>query len=309
MINATESVLKSAGFQVSERCSARPSCFCLVTRKDADLVFFNLPNDLGNISQRDALELKTLSAWFSAAPLFIGDATREKPLEDDTVYSRYGIHAVTPKTLKDVISHRMHPLVEAGPGGYFVQLDTEALRSQRQKLGLSVGKLAELLGVSRRTLYGYERGMTKASVTVAYNIEWVLGIPVVKPIDVFQPLSSNSGFFAAARRVVVRNRFLQLVMKRLNKCQFHVTPTLRSPFDFIAHSQQGTISILGGIACRDEKNLRQRAGEILSISKIVKAQPVFVTDGEFALDNVPMIRSQDLDEIKKPEDLVKSCNS
>jgi putative transcriptional regulator len=304
MLKTTESVLKTAGFQISEKCCARPSCFCLVARKDANLAFIKVPTDLGNISRRDASELKTISLWFAATPLFIGDKTREKPLEDDTIYSRYDIYAVTPKTLEDVVSRGMQPLVEAGPGGYFVQLDGEIVRKRRQKLGLSVGKLAELLGISRRTLYGYERGMAKASVLVAYNLEWVLGIPVVKPIDIFDSVPSSAGFLATAKRVIVRNRFLQTVLKRLNQCHFNVAPTMKAPFDFIAQCQESQLNILGGVACGEERNLDQRAKEILSICEVVKAQAVFVTDGKLVPDNIPSIRSQELNEMKYPKDLI-----
>jgi len=304
MLDAAESVLKTAGFQISEKCSARPSCFCLAARKDANLLFIKVPTDLGNISRRDSLELKAISSWFSATPLFIGDETREKPLEDDTVYTRYDIYAVTPKTLEDVVSRGMHPLMKAGPGGYFVRLDGEAVRKRRQKLGLSVGKLAEQLRISRRTLYGYERGMAKASVSAAYNLEWVLGIPVVKPMDIFEPVPSNEGFLAAAKRAIVKNRFLQMVLKKLVQCHFSVAPTTRAPFDFIAQSPEGQFNIIGGVAYREEKNLDQRAKEILSVSEIVKAQPVFVTDGELVPDKIPLIRSQELNEIKQPEDLI-----
>jgi len=304
MLNATESVLKTAGFQVSERCSARPSCFCLVARRDAQLTFVKVPKDLGNISRRDALELKKISSWFSATPLFIGDKTREKPLEDDTVYTRYNIYAVTSKTLEDVVSRGMHPLIEAGPGGYFVRLDGEAVKKRRQKLGLSVGKLAEQLRISRRTLYGYERGMAKASVSATYNLEWVLGIPVVKPINIFQPIPSSTGFLATAKRVIVKNRFLQIVLKRLTQCHFNVAPTTRAPFDFIAQSQEGGLNIIGGVAYRNERDLEQRTKEISSVSEVVKAQPIFVTDGKFVPDNIPLIRSEELNKIKLLEDLV-----
>ncbi len=304
MLNAAESVLKAAGFRVSEKCVARTCCFCLVARKGTNLAFLKVPTDLGNISQRDASELKTISAWFSGIPLFIGDKTREKPLEDDTIYSRYDVFALTLKTLEDVVSRGMHPLVEAGPGGYFVQLDGDALKNRRQKLGMSVGKLAEQLGISRRTLYGYERGLTKASVSIAYNLEWVLGIPLVKPIDVFQRIPLNAGFFATAKRVIVKNRFLLMVLKRLNQSQFNVAPIIKAPFDFIAQSKEGHINILGGVAYKEEKNLDQRAREILSISEVVKAQPVFVTDGDFIPDKVPSIRSDELNELKHPNDLI-----
>jgi putative transcriptional regulator len=304
ILEITESVLKTAGFQLSEKCCARPSCFCLVARKDANLTFIKIPNNLGNISYRDASELKTISSWFTATPLFIGEKTRDKPLEDDTIYSRYDVYAVTLKTLENVACREMHPLVEAGPGGYFVKLDGEAIRNRRQELGLSIGELAELLGISRRTLYGYEKGMAKASVSIAYNLEWVLGIPVVKPINVFDPVTSSSGFLATARRVIVKNRFLHAVLKRLKQCNLKVTPTVKAPFDFIARGQESQLYVLGGVACGEEKNLDQRAKEILSICEIVKAQPVFVSDGNFVPDNIPIIRSEELNRIKQPEDLI-----
>jgi len=305
MLNATESVLKTAGFQVSEKCSARPSCFCLTARKGTKLTLLRVQPDLGNISQRDSSELKAISAFFLGTPLFVSDKTREKPLEDDTVYTRYNVYAVTPKTLEDVVSRGMLPLMEAGPGGCFVQLDGDAVRRRRQKLGLSVGKLAEQLGISRRTLYGYERGMAKASVSAAYHLEWILGIPFVRPIDIFQAVSSDTGFFAAAKRVIVENRFLRVVLKRLAQCHFNVAPTMRAPFDFIAQSPESQLNIIGGVACKEERDLDQRTREILSISEIVKAQPVFVTDGKLVPNNdIPLILSEELNKIKQPGDLI-----
>jgi len=305
MLNAAESVLKTAGFQVSEKCSSRPSCFCLAARKGAQLTLLKVQPDLGNISQKDASELKRISSCFLGTSLFVSDKTREKPLEDDTVYTRYNVYAVTPKTLEDVVCHRMFPLMEAGPGGCFVQLDGDAVRNRRQKLGLSVGKLAEQLGISRRTLYGYERGMGKASVSAAYKLEWILGIPVVKPIDIFQTVPSDNSFFAAAKRMFVKNRFLRIVLQRLAQCHFNVAPTMRAPFDFIAQSPESQLNIIGGVTCTEEKDLDHRTNEILSISEIVKAQPMFVTDEKLVPNNdIPLIRSEELSKIKQPEDLI-----
>jgi len=305
MSNAAESVLKTAGFKISKRCSSRPSCFCMVARKDSDLAFIKVLPDLGKITLRDALELQTISSCFSATPLFLGDKSREKQLEDDTVYTRYEIYAATLKTLEDVVSRGMSPLVEAGPGGYYVRLDGEAIREVRMKLGLSVGKLAEQLRISRRTLYGYERGMAKASVSAAYNLEWILGIPVVKPIDIFKPVPPDMGFFATAKRLIIRNRFLQTVLKRLILCNFKVAATKRAPFDFIAQPPSENVNILGGVSCPRERNIDQRAEEILSISDVVKAQPLFVTDGKLVpYSNIPLIHSEELEKMRLAEDLV-----
>ena len=301
----TESLLRTAGFQVSEKCSARPSCLCLAARKDKQITFIKVQPDLGNISRRDASELRTICALFSGSPLFVSSKTREKPLEDDTVYTRYNVYAFTPKTLEDVVCRNLPPLVEAGPGGCFVRLDGEAVRTRRQKLGLSVGKLAEQLGVSRRTLYGYERGMAKASVSAAYNLEYTLGIPVVKPINIFQPYALGAGLLASAKRVIVRNRFLNLVVKKLAQIHFNVSPTARAPFDFVAQDEANKLSIIGAVVGKEEKDMNLRAKEILSVSEIVKAKPFLFTEDQLSLtQDIPLIGTDELAEMKNPEDLI-----
>jgi putative transcriptional regulator len=197
----------------------------------------------------------------------------------------------------------MLPLIEAGPGGYYVRLDGEAIRNRRQELSLSIGKLAEQLRISRRTLYGYERDMAKASISAAYNLEWILGIPLVKSIDIFQPVPPSRGFLASAKRMIVRNRFLQTVLKKFTHCRFRVAPTTRAPFDFIAQNPKNHINIIGGVAQEKEENIDQRTKEILSISEIVEAQPVFITDGKFVPENIPLIHAEELEKTRFLEDL------
>jgi putative transcriptional regulator len=304
ILKTAEVVLKTAGFKISNPCHSRPSCFCMIAKKDVDLIFIKIPADLGKTTLRDALELQAISSHFSGTPLFLCDMARETPLEDDTVYTRYDIYAVTPKTLEDYVTREMLPLVEAGPGGYYIRLDGEAIRRRRMKLGLSVGKLAEQLRISRRTLYGYEKGMAKASVSGAYNLEWILGIPVAQSIDIFKPVPSV-GFFAAAKRLITRNRFLRTVMKRLILCNFKVAATPRAPFDFIAQPPNENVNIIGGVVRRGERNIDQRVEEILSVSDIVNGQPVFITDGAFVPNNdIPWINSDELEKMNLAEDLV-----
>jgi putative transcriptional regulator len=305
MFDAAEQVLKTAGFKISKRCHSRPSCFCMVAGKDEDLTFIKVPADLGKISLKDTLQLHAIASYFSATPLFIGDKARERLLEDDTVYTRYDVYAVTLKTLEDILTSAMMPLVEAGPGGYYARLDGETIRERRMKLGLSVGKLAEQLRISRRTLYGYERGMAKAAVSAAYNLEWVLGVPVVQPIDIFKPVPPNVGFLATAKRLIIRNRFLKTVLKRLILCDFKVAATTRAPFDFVAQPPEEDMKIIGGVTRKGERSIDERAEEILSISDVVGAQPLFITDGKLAPDtDIPLIDSEELERISLAEDLV-----
>ena len=308
MLDTTESILGRAGFSISKRCVSRSSCFDIAARKGEQLAFIKMFTNIGNITPRDALELKAITNFFSAVPLFISNTIRRRPLEDDTVYERYNIYAITTKTLEDIVLNKMHPLVEAGPGGYYVSLNGNTIRETRQKLGLSIGKLAEMMSISRRTLYGYERDMTKASVLAAYNLEWALGTPVVTPIDIFVKVKQDSGIFSAAKRIIIRNRFLQAVIKKFTQINFTVTPITKAPFDFVAQFSEKRMKILGGVIRKREKNGEQRTAEIISISEVANAKPVLITDSvEFSdtkMQELPYIALEELAKIKHPYEFV-----
>ncbi len=308
MLNAVESILKKAGFKVSERCISRMSCFDFMAKKENQLTLIKIPKNICCISAKDASELHEISAYLPATPLLISNKMREKLLENDTVYTRYDIYAITLKTLKDIVFHGMHPLVEAGPGGYYVNLDGEKIRERRQSLGLSIGKLSEMLGISRRTLYGYERGIVKASVSVAYNLEWILGVPVVKPINVFERRKNReTSFFSTARRVFRRNRFLRLVLEKLAHLNLSIISTERAPFDFIAFYRKEKLKIIGGITTREESSIDRRTKEIMSISNLAEAKPILITDGIKVPNNdIPSFHHEELEKIKHVNDLVSS---
>jgi putative transcriptional regulator len=306
VLRLAEGALREAGFNISTRCVSRPSCFDFVARKGKSIAFFKIPPNLSNTCRREADELRTIAGFFGSAALFVCDKAKDKPLEDDTVYSRYGVYAISPGTLEDIVTRGFLPLVLAGPGGYYVRLDGAAIRRRRLKLGLSMGKLAESLGVSRRTLYGYEHSMAKASVSAAYKLEWFLGVPIVEPIDVFKPIRRTRRFLTAAKRALIRNRLLHGVLRWLRRCHFDVFPARKAPFDFVAECSETQLCLIGGVACSSDRNIDARTKEILSVSQIVNARSLFVTDGRQIPDNdIPLVHQKELAKIKDPKDLME----
>jgi len=304
MLAAPEAVLKEVGFKVSERCCSRPSCFDFAARKNETLVLIKVESDIDILSLNDSQELKAISQCVSAASLLLGEKTREKPLEDDTVYSRYDVLVVTPKTFENIVLRKAYPLIKAGPGGYYVEIDHESIKRRRQELGLSVGEIAEMIGISRRTLYGYERGMAKASVTAAYNLIWTLGIPVANPINVFEKSRyQRKCFLSSAKLAIARNKLLQKIFRKLARCR--ITTVKKAPFDFVINFPEEEMKIIGGVTNSKELELNRRVDEILSFSKVVKAHPILITEGrEPSTKDISCIRSEEISKIKKPEDLI-----
>lgn len=305
ILGNVQSLFKTANFHLSQNLITQPSCLDFAARRQSKLVFIKIQPNIGYIYEKDAYGLATLSKAFNATSLFICEKTRSKPLEDDTLYMRYGVGAITIRTLEDALIHGHGPLIEAGPGGYYVELDGGAIKKVRLEKGLSIGKTAEFLGVSRRTLYGYERGMAKASVLTAYRLAKILGIPVAKPIDLFQPLTKTKGFIATAKRIITESRIIRSIISKLRQLNFTVFQLKRAPFDFIAKNQKNQTTLIGAIAHKKEENFAIKIEDIANLSKIIGAQPIFVTDSDdLYIDSIPLIRRKDFEHIKCCDDLM-----
>lgn len=300
-----DTVLKEAGFAVSIECCSRRSCFDFAARKDGQAVFLKTQPDLGSFSLKDSRELKGISEFFAASSILIGERTRESPIADDTVYSRYAIPTITLRTLENVLLQKTRPLVQASPGGYYVEIDGEAIRRRRQELGLSVGEAAKLAGISRRTVYGYERNMAKASVTAAYNMMSTLGVPVAKSVDIFENSKQqhNCCFLTSARRIITKNTLLQKILKKFEN--YRITAVRRAPFDFVISVPGDRMHIIGGVARNQEPELNARVKEMLSVSRVVKARPILITEGRTSFGkSITCIDSEEFSRIGNPEDLI-----
>jgi putative transcriptional regulator len=296
--------LKEAGFQVSQICCSRPSCFDFAAKKDDKPVLIKTHSDVDTCSPQDSNELKIIASHVSAASLIISQKTHDKPLEDDTVYSRHAIFVVTEKTIKNIALQTANPLVYAGPGGYFVEIDGALVEKRRKELGLSVGKLAEMISVSRRTLYGYERGMAKASVTSAYNLEKTLGIPVVKPINILEKTrKQHQRLLMKATHAIAGQPLLHKVFRKFAFC--NISPVQKAPFDFIMNVPNEKYVIVGSIAMKGERHLSKRMEEILSVCRVVHAHPVLITEKRkpFSKD-ISCVCMDELSAMRTPEDLI-----
>jgi len=269
--------LKESGFQVSQICCSRPSCFDFAARKNDRTILLKVYSDVDTFSPQCARELKLIAGRVSAASLIISQQTHGKPLEDDTVYSRNGVFVVTEKSIRNIALQMANPLIYASPGGYSVEVDGELVEKRRKELGLSIGKLAIMIGVSRRTLYGYEKGMAKASVKSAYKLAKTLGVPVAKPVNVLKRTrKQRQCLLLKAKHAIIGRALLKKVFRKFAFCD--ISPVYRAPFDFIMNIPKSKGPIVGTVAVDGEKNLGKRTEEVISVCKVVHARPVLITE-------------------------------
>ena len=186
LINTTRAILAKAGYDVSSALSLRSICFDVVGRKDDKLLIIKILSNVDAFSRDNADEMKVLADALCASPLLIGERSSSGELEPGIVYSRFNIPILSNETLAEEVP----PFIFAAPGGLYVKLDSNLLKAVREERGISLGSLAEIAGVSRRTIQMYETGMG-AMIDAAMRLEEFLDVPIIEPVDPFEYKHEN----------------------------------------------------------------------------------------------------------------------
>ena len=298
LINTTRAILAKAGFDVSSALTIRGVCFDVVARLDQRVLIIKVLSNIDAFSKENAEEMKVLAEALSATPLVVGERSSSGALEPGIVYSRFNISIVSNETLADLLLEEAPPFIFAAPGGLYVKLDGDLLKSIREDRGISLGALAETAGVSRRTIQMYESGMG-AMIDAALRIEEYLGLPVIEPIDPFEFKSEERSREERTGREPIDT----FAVNQLCNLGFSVTPVTKSPFEAVSHNSKALM--LTGLGTDDAK-LIQKAVVASDIARIMDRFSVLIVECKHDRDNIDSTAVVSNDELKKidaPEDL------
>ena len=291
LINTTRAILAKAGFDVSSALSLRGICFDVVARMDDKVLIVKVLSNIDAFSKENAEEMKILANSLGATPLVTGERSSSGALDPGIVYSRFHISIVSNETLADLLLDEAPPFIFAAPGGLYVRLDSDLLKSVREERGISLGTLAESAGVSRRTIQMYESGMG-AMIDAALRIEEFLGLPIIEPIDPFT--------FRSEERM--REEYPEQVLNpssalaQLSNLGFTVTQVVKSPFEAVTNdSHTVMLTGVGG----DDNRLVQRAMVASELSRIIDRFSVIIVDRKSERDNINNTAVVSTDELQR----------
>ena len=296
-------ILGKAGFYISDAYAIRLPGFDIVARRDETLLIIKVLTNIDAISEDVAKELRTLSFLLKATPLLIGEKNGLNALEDDVVYLRFGIQAVTLSTLRSNILEGSPVKAYAAPGGLYVNLDREKLQRLRQEKNISLGAFAQYVRVSRRTVRMYEEGMS-ARIEIATRIEELLASPITSPIDLCRSPILETDILPLYQNDPRQRKDLQReVFSMLHNVGYHIIPMDRGPFQAVSKEKEKIL-----LTCVQEYNQKmvKKAQVVSSISKITEKHAVMFTDKDVHKKNVegtPIIAKKELKKIRDPEDV------
>jgi putative transcriptional regulator len=304
LINQIRETLTNAGFYVSELCSMRPIGFDLVARRDNSLLIIKVLTNINAMSEEVANELNTLSILLKGCPILIGERKGTGLIEEDVVYDRFGIQAISHETLKNHLLEGIPLEVYAAPGGLYVNLDNEKIKKLRKDNNISLGSFARSLRVSRRTVQMYEEGMN-SSVEIAFRIEDALGTQVTVPIDILKTPLKKKAFSNNQRQSDLFREFQKEIFSILKNVGYKVIPMERAPFEAVSQDKK---KILLTCIDRYDRKLLKKAHVISSISKITEKHAVLITDKDVNKRNIkgtPLIVKKELKKTRGPEELLE----
>ncbi len=319
-VTSARAVLEKAGFYVTDTHSVRPTSFDLMARRDSTLVIVKILKNIDALDAQEANRLRELSRLFGAEVLVVGQASGATDLENGVVYYRYGVPILTEASLEEYLLEGVPPFLFSSPGGIFVRVDGDRLRALREAHNLSLGALASVAGVSRRTIQLYEGG-GGAEVDVVERLERFLQEPIAEAIDLLSALTGvsprrdsseepaaqagtrdkdekPSGPSAPPRRLARTGDPLRDgVFRQLDAMGWEVHVTIRSPFDAFTRGTPGGAQefVLTGVGTL--RSAQHRAEVLSGLARVAEGHAVFVV-GDAArrkdVEGVPVVTTQEL---------------
>jgi putative transcriptional regulator len=290
LVQELRQTLGRTGFFMTEPKLVANQVFDLVARRDATLIVAKGLLNGYSLTREGADALLQVAQLLRASPLVVALHSSRAPLEPGVIYLRYNVPLVSLQTLTDFLIEGVPPVAFAGPGGYFVSVDSYALRRARQQRKLSLDALAREVGLSRRAIQLYEEGMS-AAVQAAERLEAFFGESITVPID---PFSYRGAGGAGAGPEGDVTAFEAYVYKTLEGMGWRVTQAVRCPFDAMAESPSARL--LSAIEPHKAR-AAVRGRSIAGIARVAETEAVVFVGQDVGLENVdgtPVVTRREL---------------
>lgn len=301
LIESVRKLLADCGFYVTDPINLKCISFDLIARRDDQLLILKVFQNADAFSKQDAEQMRKLAHALGGHSAVIALRRSSKKLGDGIIYSRFGTPIFSLGTLEEYLKEGVPPFIFAAPGGLYVKIDSDLLRSIRQARNISLGTLAEIAGVSRKAIQMYEEGMG-AMIEVAMKMEEVLNEPLVVPLNPFEYIESE---LPSLMDDFENGDLLhEEIFGLLKSIGYSVLPTTRCPFEAITSDEK--IMLLTGVE-RYGPMLERKANAVASISKVVEKKAVIITDKDArikSLKKTPLIAREELAHVKEKEKIL-----
>ncbi len=266
-------------------------CFDVAAKKRNFLLLLKILKNIDSFLPSHATSLKALSFSLDAHPFLIGRNTNYEKLLPGVVYERFEIPAMNVETFELVLENEI-PEIWRDRGGRYIEIDPIKLKVARKEKKLTQSKLAELVGVSKKTIYIHEKSRKRASVEIVEKIEHVLEKKIRASATLFRKFSEISR---------PSGNLESYVEKKLKTLGFSVSFVKKAPCDAVAREK----NLIASEIEENRRRLEYRAKKFESFLDFIKCKGIVITNRFKVELSVPVVEKRELEKIETKEEFLK----
>jgi putative transcriptional regulator len=270
--------LLKKGFTIKNLSRA---CFDILARNNERILLIKILEDANSIGRGYSDEMNRIASYIGATPLIVSEKAGHE-LDDNVVYTRFGLFTLTFKTFANCINNKL-PFVKRTQAGLTASLDGKKLRHAREELGYSLNSLSKKIGVTTKMVIKYENENSEVTLNRAMKIYDIFGESVFNKIDLF------------TKNERVEEDGLSELSRKYLELGFHAADTNKVPFDIIAKKENELI--LTEVGDKIDPNAA-------SLSRLLDADNLVIFKKKKPKD-IPAVTKKEFLEFEKANQLIK----
>jgi putative transcriptional regulator len=292
LVDSAIQTLSESGYKVVD-CRGSRSSFDILAKRENTLYLVKTLSNIEGLSRENIQQLTAVASLLRGVPYVLAQRMKNSELVDGTIYDRYGVSASNLHTFAQLINDAP-PSVYSTRGNYCVHVNTKKLTAARQKMGITQDTLAKNLGVSKQSVYRYERS-GRVSLDVFKRLEEFFneGFNKNDYAPHPQPTKVQTDGRAAS------TSFKRMVLREFEDIGFKTSLT-NAPFDLIASMEERVFSVVSN----DWRRLHDKLDVLEDISDVVDGYSVCISERRVESD-VSVLTPEELAEIKTAKELFK----
>ncbi|MBU4283575.1 MAG: helix-turn-helix domain-containing protein [Nanoarchaeota archaeon] len=257
------------------------TCFDIIARSSSMVLLIKVLEDANSIKKDFTDEMEHISSYINASPLIIAEKAGSN-LENNVVYSRFGIYTLNLATFRNCINNHF-PFVKRTQAGLTACILGKKLKQKREQEGYSINELSKKLGVSSRMVVKYENNDSEIRIEKAIRLYNILGDEVFDKIKIFDSETS------------LYNQGKSDISKKYCNLGFKSLETKKVPFDIISKKDKDVI--LTGIG--DKTNPK-----FGSLSRLLDVDNLIIFKKKRP-KNIPSLTKEEFLDFEKSHELIK----
>jgi putative transcriptional regulator len=231
--------------------------------------------DVATLSPKDVRELRNSSKVLGVSSLIVAGSNNGSDIDSIVAIDRAGVYTVGLEGLRAALRNEIY--VVHRQGNLYMRVNGAKLRKERIEKGYSLGDIASLLGVTRRSIYLYEQGKVEVSLSTALKLLEIFGDEIFEPIPVLDEPSYRS-YDSIQRSLAERAQHeyspAGKVIEEIRRVGGEAVETKRIPPDVIARVERDKMLIL--VERRRDRKFEKRIHEAVKVAHHVNAKVVAV---------------------------------